>query len=48
MGEVDNKNESLGFDVCNEKRKKKSEGFLFWHNFIRKVFPVVRDLMLSH
>ena len=42
------KMKSLGFDVFNENRKKKSEQFLFWHNFISKVFPVLRDLTRSH
>ena len=39
---------SLGFDEFYENRKKKSEQFLFWHNFISKVFPVLRDLVRSH
>ena len=42
------KMKSLGFDEFNENRKKKSEQFLFWHNFISKVFPVLRDLTRSH
>ena len=42
------KMKSLGFDEFNENRKKKSEQFLFWHNFISKVFPVLRDLTCSH
>ena len=29
---------SLGFDEFNENSKKKSEKFLFWRNFISKVF----------
>ena len=32
---------SLVFDEFNENRKKKSEQYLFCHNFIRKVFPVL-------
>ena len=42
------KMKSLGFDESNEDRKKKSEQFPFWHNFISKVFPVLRDLTRSH
>ena len=39
---------SLRFNEFNENIKKKSEQFLFWHNFIIKVFPVLRDLTSSH
>ena len=39
---------SLGFDKFNENRKKKNEEFLFWQNFISKVFPVLKDLTRSH
>ena len=42
------KMKSLGFDELNDNRKKKSEQFLFWHNFISKVFLVLRNLMCSH
>ena len=38
----------MGFDEFKENRKKKSEQFLFWHNFISKVFPVLRDPTRSH
>ena len=42
------KMKSLGFEEFNGNRKKKSEQFLFWHNFISKVFPVLRDLARFH
>ena len=42
------KMKSLGFDKFNENGKKKSEQFLFWHNFISKVIPGLRDLTRSH
>ena len=41
------KMKSLGFDESNENRKKKIEQCLFRHNFISKVFPVLRDLTRS-
>ena len=42
------KMKSLGFDKFNENRKKESEQFLFWQNFISNVFPILRDLTRSH
>ena len=39
---------SLELHEFHENRKKKSEQFLFWYNFISKVFPVLRDLTRSH
>ena len=41
----------LGFDVFNENGKKKSEHFLFWHNFICcfiYFFAVLRNPTRSH
>ena len=32
------KMKSLGFDEFNENRKKKSEQFLFWYNFLARLF----------
>ena len=32
------KMKSLGFDEFNENRKKKSEQFLFWYNFLARFF----------
>ena len=38
----------MGLQSFRENRKMKSKEFLYWNNFIEKVFPVLRDLTHSH
>ena len=38
----------IGLQNIRENRKMKSKLFLYWNNFIEKVFPVLQDLTRSH
>ena len=38
----------MGLQNFRENEKMKNKQFLYWNNFIEKVFPVLRDLTRSH
>ena len=38
----------MGLQNFRENEKMKNKQFVYWNNFIEKVFPVLRDLTRSH